>query len=397
MKWNRSLPNGTKDKLFKEAMQSYHLESIVNHHFEHRGYQRIETPLIEFEEVFEGMEQKATSRYRFFDEQGRIVVLRPDMTLPVGRVVSTTGIIPPVQLFYSGKIFRVIKGHSGDYSEQLQAGMELIGYESLKAETECLINAVSISQKCGIADFQIELGHAAIVESIVVELGLSNEEQQVFAQILQSKNTPNLLAFLKKYETHKLYPFVSQLSRLFGDWEILAQARQLTNQPAILDAISEMEALIAQIHQVYPEQAITVDLGLVRELKYYSGMTFKGYTDQSAGSFFSGGRYDQLLTEFSVAPVPAVGLVFYLDKIYSIINRQTGWENPVATKTLIHFEEDCLQAAEALIASEAASRLSLHQNLEDSLQYAKQWQIPQVVHVQASGVKFYQVEDVTNE
>ena len=68
MKWNRSLPNGTKDKLFKEAVQSHQLESLVNHHFASRGYQRIETPLIEFEEVFDGMAQKATSRYRFFDE-----------------------------------------------------------------------------------------------------------------------------------------------------------------------------------------------------------------------------------------------------------------------------------------------------------------------------------------
>lgn len=386
MKWNRSLPNGTKDKLFKEAVQSHQLESLMNHHFEARGYQRIETPLIEFEEVFDGMAQKATSRYRFFDDQGRIVVLRPDMTLPIGRVISTTGVIPPVQLFYSGKVFRVNKGHSGEYNEQLQAGMELIGYESLKAETECLMNGVSLSQKSGVTDFQIEIGHAAIYQRIISALALTKEEEFNFRWLLQSKNSPEMAKFLMTYKEHPLYPFVSRLPRLFGSMTILEEVFTLTKDPEILRSIQEIETLIHRVKQVYPEQEITVDIGLVQEFQYYTGVTFKGYSDQSSDCFFSGGRYDKLLTEFSVEPIPAVGLVFYLDRIIYLKDRKGELVKPPGIQTLIHFENDALLLAEERLAQEPLSRLSLHTNLEETLHYAKKWQIPRVLVVTKKGV-----------
>ncbi|MHC5268361.1 ATP phosphoribosyltransferase regulatory subunit [Enterococcus sp. LJL98] len=397
MKWNRSLPNGTKDKLFKEAVQSHQLESMMNHHFESRGYQRIETPLIEFEEVFDGMDQKATSRYRFFDDQGRIVVLRPDMTLPIGRVISTTGVIPPVQLFYSGKVFRVNKGHSGEYNEQLQAGMELIGYDSLKAETECLINGVALTQKSGIFDFQIEIGHAAIYQRIVSSLHLTKVEEKQFKWVLQSKNTREMQIFLKAYQAHVLYPLVSRLPRLFGEPAILDEVKQLTSDPEILMSIQAIETLIARIQQVYPEQEVTVDIGLVQEFKYYTGITFKGYSDQTSDCFFSGGRYDELLTEFSVEPLPAVGLVFYLDRMLYLKNRKGTFNKLPGIQTLVFFEDDALLLAEETLAQESLSRFSLYATLEETLQHAQKWQIPRVLHVKKQGVKEIRIGGVKGE
>lgn len=386
MQWNRSLPNGTKDKLFKEASHSYQLERLVNQHFALRGYHRVETPLIEFEEVFSGMDQKASARYRFFDEKGQIVVLRPDMTLPIGRVMSTTGIIPPVQLFYSGKVFRVNKDHSGEYNEQLQAGMELIGYSSLKAEAECLINAVTVSQKSGLSDFQIELGHASIYQTIVRELDLTEAEKTQFKWLLQSKNMPAMASFLENYLSHPLYSLILKLPRLFGDSTIFDEVLTLTKHPEILKAIGEMKDLIQRVHQVYPEQELTVDIGLVPEMKYYTGITFKGYADRSSDAFFSGGRYDNLLTEFSVESIEAVGLVFYLDRMYTIFNRQNQ-NQPLIIKTLIHFENDCLGEAEEWIVSEKDSRLSLQETLSESIEYAKQWGIPRILMVSKQGVE----------
>lgn len=393
MKWNRSLPNGTKDKLFKEAVQSHQLESLVNQHFMGRGYQRIETPLIEFEEVFDGLAQKGTSRYRFFDDQGRIVVLRPDMTLPIGRVISTTGVIPPVQLSYSGKVFRMNKGHSGEYNEQLQAGMELIGYDSLKAETECLINAISVSQKSGLTNFQIELGHAAIFQTITKEFGLAGKVEEQFKWLLQSKNSSGMQAFLADYRTHELYPLVSKLPRLFGSIDILAEVLDVTKHPDIISAIFELESLIKQVQQVYPTQSLTVDIGLVQEFNYYTGLTFKGYTDQSSDCFLSGGRYDKLLAEFSVEPVPAVGLVFYLDRIIYIKERKGELDKPKGIQTLIHFADDSLKAAEELLENVPDSSLSLHRELRDTVAHAKKWQIPRVLVVSQEGISEQQGMD----
>src|SRR5699024_7804693 len=112
-----------------------------------------------------------------------------------------------------------------------------------------------------------------------------------------------------------------------------------TDHPEILASITEMKQLIKQVSQVYPEQEITVDIGLVQELQYYTGITFKGYADQSSDCFFSGGRYDDLLTEFSVAPLPAVGLVFYLDRMLYIKDRKGELTKPQGIEILIHYED----------------------------------------------------------
>lgn len=93
MNLNKNLPTGTRDKLFREAQAAYKIEQQVNHYFEKRGFKRIETPVIEFEDVFSSEHQADAKLYRFFDEKGRLTVLRPDMTLPIGRVVSTTGVM----------------------------------------------------------------------------------------------------------------------------------------------------------------------------------------------------------------------------------------------------------------------------------------------------------------
>ncbi|MCH3023288.1 ATP phosphoribosyltransferase regulatory subunit, partial [Listeria monocytogenes] len=82
-----------RDKLFREARAAYKIEQQGNHYFEKRGFKRIETPVIECEDVFSSEHQADAKLYRFFDEKGRLTVLRPDMTLPIGRVVSTTGVM----------------------------------------------------------------------------------------------------------------------------------------------------------------------------------------------------------------------------------------------------------------------------------------------------------------
>ena len=392
MKWNRSLPSGTKDKLFKEAILSHQLEERVNHHFSARGYQRIETPLIEFEEVFDSMEQKNSSRYRFFDEQGRILVLRPDMTLPIGRVISTTGIILPVKLNYSGKIFRVNKGNSGEYNEQLQAGMELIGFDSLKAEMECLTNAIDISQKSGLRDFQLELGHAAIFQTIIQELDLDKKEEATFKWLLQSKNALRIQSFLKDFQDHELFPLISRLPRLFGKVNVLEEISTLTENITILAAVNEMKQLVIHIQRMFPNQEILVDIGAVQEFKYYTGITFKAYTFQSSDSFLSGGRYDNLLSVFSENSVPAVGLVFYLDRMMNSLERNNQLEKTKSIQTLIHFDETSFLEADRLLEMEPSSSLSLYANLEDTFAYAKLWEIPRIIIINQEGRKDIQLE-----
>ena len=98
--------------------------------FEGAGYGEIHTPALEYEEVLlRGDERAAGARYRTFDEQGAVLALRSDMTIPIARVVATryADAEPPLRFSYVARAWRATDRGVGEPREFLQAGIELIG------------------------------------------------------------------------------------------------------------------------------------------------------------------------------------------------------------------------------------------------------------------------------
>ncbi|WP_099225343.1 ATP phosphoribosyltransferase regulatory subunit [Listeria costaricensis] len=388
MNWNRSLPTGTKDKLFREAKNAFHLEQAVADFFEKRGYLRIETPMIEFEDVFAALNQAEAKHYRFFDEKGRLLVLRPDLTLPISRVVSTTGVTLPLKLSYSGKIFRANESHGGDKNEETQAGIELIGYDSQKAELECILAGMQLIQELAIPHFQLELGHAAIYQAIIRELRLSENAEREFRQHLQNKNLSGLKNFAENFPS-ELAAFITQLPRLFGPVEeTLASAKQLTQNPQILFALEEIETTARLVQQIEPAANLTVDIGLVQELDYYSGLIFRGFADYAADYFLSGGRYDQFPQYASSERIPAVGLALHLDTILTLLEKTRPKSPPQAPKILIHYELSELKEALRYAANKPNSSLSFFDSPRESIAFARKWDFDQVIAFTPENVSY---------
>ncbi|WP_430535221.1 ATP phosphoribosyltransferase regulatory subunit [Listeria rocourtiae] len=374
MKWNRNLPIGTRDKLFKEAATAYDMEHLVNRSFHARGYQRIETPVIEFDDVFSAINDM--NLYRFFDKKGRLTVLRPDMTSPIGRVISTTGVTPPLKLSYSGKVFRANEELVGERNEMTQAGIEIIGFASIKAEIECITSAIAVLKQLGISDFQIEIGHAAIYQAIIQTLDLQGSDEESFRQVLQNKSLFGIRAFVENHPS-VMDDFILALPRLFGSVDTIREARALTRNELILEALAQMEAIIQVVDA--PEH-LSVDIGLVQELHYYTGAIFRGYADMSAVHFLSGGRYDSLLAQFGEDNWPAVGLALNVDEIVSL-KRRTLKVDATDAKTFIHYSLETTHLAEEVLAEMPNSSLSFFDDLAESVAFAKKWQFSKVIDV----------------
>lgn len=382
MKWNRSLPSGTKDKLFREANGAYQLEKQVNDILKRRGYQRIDTPIIEFEDVFYGEGKNRKNFYRFFDKKGRLLVLRPDMTMPIGRVLATTGIIPPLKLFYSGKIFRANDEMLGEQNELSQAGIELIGYSSIKAEVECISCAIEMLENLMISNFHFELGHAQLFRLIVRTLDLNVEEKKELELHFNNKSITELKKFTKEHPS-ELDAFIISIPLLFGEArEVLSLAKSLVPKDSpINNLFEELGILVTAITSVHEKISLTVDLGLVAIMDYYTGVLFNGYADLVPDVFLRGGRYDHLVEQFDHPVIPAVGLGINLDTLVNLqyqLNKLAKLDQPT---TLVHSSLSEFSKAEKLVKEHKNYQLSLFDSLEEAIAYGKKWHYQEVIEV----------------
>ncbi|MEI5994885.1 ATP phosphoribosyltransferase regulatory subunit [Candidatus Enterococcus mansonii] len=392
MKWNRSLPAGTKDKLFKEANGAYQLEKQVNDLMKTRGYQRIDTPMIEFEEVFASGEKDEKEFYRFFDSKGRLLVLRPDMTVPIGRVVATTGIQPPLKLSYSGKIFRSNVDMLGEQNELTQAGMELIGYSSLKAEVECISCAVEILETLNIPNFHFELGHAQVFRYIVTSLQLDDRMKQELQVHFNNKSLTDLATFVTNHPS-ELDAFICAMPKLFGEAsEVLLYATSLLPKTSqIRTIIKELEVLTGHIKSCHPSISLTIDLGLVALMDYYTGVLFNGYADLVPEIFLRGGRYDQLTEQFGHPMIPAIGFGINLDTLVALQNQLNELASLEQSTTLVHCSLGQLKEAEKIVKENPKYQLSLFDTLQEAIEYGQRWKYRQVIHIKGNEILIIKV------
>src|ERR671914_2216023 len=136
---NHPIPPGTRDVLPDEMREVRAISTRMRATFEEAGYGEVHTPALEYEEVLRrGEERAAGARYRTFDEQGDVLALRSDMTIPIARVVGTryADAAMPLRFCYFAHAWRAVERGVGEPREFLQGGLELIGVPGAEAHRE---------------------------------------------------------------------------------------------------------------------------------------------------------------------------------------------------------------------------------------------------------------------
>ena len=166
MRQNRRItPEGTRDLLFEESLARREAEGMLSVLFVGRGFSEVMTPGMEFYDVFHAdtMAIPAESMYKFADAKGRLLVMRPDSTMPIARLVATRmqNARLPIRLYYAQDVYRFHHGLSGHYDQMFQAGVELIGAAGERADLEVLsLAAEALRQSVG-EGFRLEIGMRA--------------------------------------------------------------------------------------------------------------------------------------------------------------------------------------------------------------------------------------------
>lgn len=365
---NNLLPLGIRDEFGSRAVNKQHIISVIEHSFSDRGFAKISTPLLEKKTVFEPYKLGNYQLYSLLDQEGDTIVLRPDMTLPIARFLSSTNISLPQKFWYVGDIFRISRQLSGSYNELTQAGIELVGYSSIKAEFECLILINQLSQKLLTDPIEIELGIADFTTVILKDLTDDTELQEEIAQALYDKQIPKYERLIDRFSNQPEYQFLLKWPRMFGKPErIFAQLAEDDLSPEIEQRISELKQVVNWIQTTLPDQAVSIDLSSRAPQQYYTGLTFKGFSKAGSGYLFSGGRYDKLLANFQDMTESAVGMGINIDLLTDLIERK-----PTVQKKLLYFKPDQWQAAEKVLQQTPNSILSLSDNLDDARKEAQQ-------------------------
>ncbi|PGZ11081.1 ATP phosphoribosyltransferase regulatory subunit [Bacillus cereus] len=396
-KWKRANPNGTRDYLFEECTLIEEVEQKLRRTFLDRGYEEIRTPTIEFYDVFAFQNRPIDEEkiYKFFDEKGRIIVLRPDMTIPLARVIGTQRWDTPLKVTYSGNVFRANESLSGKYNEMVQSGIEIIGIDNVRAEIECVISVMQALQKLKVQSFTIEIGQVQLYKCIVKKLSIYDEEESVLRAYIESKNYAGLSNFIEEKKldrSDETVRLLERLPRLFGSLDVIEEAEKLASSNEMKMAIARVKEIYETIEKLGYGSYISIDLGMVQHLDYYTGVIFKGYIYEIGEEIISGGRYDELIGNFGEM-MPAVGLAVQVNQIVKALQEQQEPYKRKRIDIMIHYELNRLAEAERLrnLLQKDGKKveLSLFSNLNDTFQFAKKNKIMTVVETKSDSLVEY--------
>ena len=297
-----AIPPGTRDVLPEEMRELRAISSRMRDVFEEAGYGEVHTPALEYEEVLRrGEERAAGARYRTFDEQGDVLALRSDMTIPIARVVGTryADASPPLRFCYFTHAWRAVERGVGEPREFLQGGLELIGVEGPQGEAEVVALTMAALDAVGLRRHRIGIGDGSLYRTLLQDL-----------DVPEDRHMP-LLECLSRRDLVGLDRLVSDLP----ERDLLVNLPELRGGPEVLEHAEGLRPL----HELLAERGVAdrviFDLGLVRELGYYTGAVFEVYDPAVGFALGGGGRYDELLGRFGRA-LPACGVALDLQRVH---------------------------------------------------------------------------------
>lgn len=381
-------PEGTKDLLFGECTIRRNIENTLLELFKKRGYSEMITPGLEFFDVFNLNSQyfPQENLYKLTDNKGRLLVMRPDSTMPIARVVATRlrEADLPLKLCYNQTVYRTEPALKGRSDEIVQTGIELIGSQQKMADLEVISTAVDSLRAFGM-EFSIELGHIGVFKELVSRLEATDKEKEKIRKLIENKNFPALNDFLDTFGSSPVTNALKKLPALFGGEEVFEKADELIADDNISALLEELREIYNDISEICGNDGtITVDLGLVNKTDYYTGLIIKGYLQGHGEEVISGGRYDKLISEFGY-DVPAIGFAVNVNGIEKVIIKNGVFPANQEIDAIVYaeqgFEVAALKAAQALREQGLVVENALFDDLESVREYAIERKIARVVVV----------------
>lgn len=389
-----NIPRGLNDLLPDEVLRRRFLENKISQIFSRWGYREIIIPTFEFYEILSqgsGLIMKK-EMIKFFDREGNIVVLRPEMTKSIARLVSTKMQLEPrpLRLYYIGNVFRY-DNKVGSQKEFCQAGVELIGINNNKSDAEIIALAVECLKNTGLKNFFIDINHVNFFNGIMESIKVKEERKQEIKNAILNKDfvlLEKILSFEDIKDREK--EFILKIPTLRGGKEILIEAEKMVDNKLSLSALKEIEEVYNLLRDYGLEEYILIDLGIIRNYDYYTGIIFEGYTDYLGFPVCGGGRYDNLCSKFG-ENLPSTGFAIGIERLATILEKEdvNSLKIKMPDKYLVYYQNNKNYFQKAMILAnkfrEKGAIVELEiggKKFEETLNYARYYKMDYILVVE---------------
>lgn len=322
-------PRGFRDILPQEALARERISSTVRECFSAHGYLPVETPLLEDRAVLERGCRIQDAPFQLFDSDSNLLVLRPDLTLPIARLVA--GRISadelPCRFRYEAPVVREESSLKGQPRQFTQLGVELVGEDGTKAESEVVNLLADALARLGVPAWRIVCGSVSPLTSLLAACSPSAEFSRRVLSYVHESDLVSLDAYVDA--TPGLAPDQSralhQVPRLSGDVSVIEKIDQLLSAAGVPEAERGTDALRQLVQNCAPlvrQGRLRFDFSIINSFDYYTGIIFKGYADGIAASLASGGRYDAVLGNLGRPGIAACGFALSMERLQEVLGEQ---------------------------------------------------------------------------
>ncbi len=307
------------------------------------GYGEVITPVVESYNLLAAKagEELRERMYAFKDFGGRKVALRPEFTASVARLMATKmrNKPKPVRLFSVGSLYRYDEPQYGRFREFWQANYELFGSDKPEADTEILLLTNDLLVRLGLRNFHFKIGHMGILRGILVQEGLSEEQQNSIMQLLDKKRWEEALVIARSAGVSQ--DCLTTLKKIFETkgndaFGVLKRAEKgVQDYEKAVAAVENLWEILELMAESGVKLEVMIEAGFARGLEYYTGMVFEPYVPEIEMALSGGGRYDKLIELFGGESIPAVGVAQGIDRIVLAIKKQRATQKIAGERMVV--------------------------------------------------------------
>lgn len=391
--------SGFRDFFATDVRIREYVIDIFKKVFEKYGYEPLQTPALEYTEIFSGEvgEEAEKLFYRFTDNGGRDVMLKYEVMISMCRAVSENiNALPlPYKRYQIQNVWRAEKPQKGRFREFTQCDADTIGSSSVVCDAEFIQMGIEALQTLGFKKFKAQISNRKLLNGIVKYAG--GNEHNFIPICLSIDKLPKIGAQMVKKELlekrkvgKEVADRVLDVTSSSDDISTLIQRfrSKLRNIPVAVEGLDELEQIFNYLKTAgVPPQFYQFNPCIARGLAYYTGPIWEfEITDGNIGSVAGCGRYDNTIGRFLGRKIPATGGSFGIERIIEIVKDQKMLTlSPTSTQVLVTLFDknnidESLKTANFL-RSQGISTLLYPETdaLQKQLKYASLKQIPFVI------------------
>ncbi len=312
--------------------------------YENFGYRRFRVGKFESYDMY--MENRSFLRSEgiitFTNAQGRLMALKPDVTLSL---VKNVNVKDGVQKFYYNESVFRIEHRGEEYREISQMGIEYLGADTGYAQAEVVLLALrslsSIEQ-----GYALDLSHMGFISGLLDSVGLSGQDRERALNLLQRKDSDGVRRFcLERGSSPEDTDLLSRASRFrLPLRDALLSAEELVRCEEMRDALRELKTLCSVLVDQGMAENVFLDFSVINDMDYYNGLVLRGYVRCAKRAVLAGGRYDKLMLRFGKT-LPAIGFAIYLSELERVLHTLPEYD---VDTLLIYGNTDAAEVAEAI-------------------------------------------------